>query len=806
MNGKKNEKSYQKGLQEGREQVAKPLAKGLHGLEKEMKVANKQHCDVEEQILDNQYQFETEKKDKSLGIERIITFNDLKEDHDVAIVVGIFRKYCDENGYCENSEEIHNFVKKIGNAERIPVFRESVSYEDIKKAEDRAEASELLFELISFCNSLWGKEYDENIYNRLCKNLTISQNDLECISKNISKNMEIYELSKWTEMLLGQTDRTDNTPDSYDNSGLSGCGEKAQDDAGFDYPLQEDDAKKRDEVIRGIVGKYAEKINGGLEHDAKQWEKILNDSGYSNIALSSVCAMIKSGSKKIVVTTHAVYYVGYVDKKKNWKIKYSDLKEVIYEQKEKVIIFRADEKHTIERKKDYESLVRMFDEIRENGQYTQSDCYIKPQNMERKNRMEYVAIACYIIKKAKCDDFEVFRLASKYKVEREWEVIVNLISDDKGYEAYLKDLMESQELIYSQKTVAVSLITEVCRSYMCAQDSYELSGSIYRCFDNLKPFLKDNIDKDDSNKALSATIEAARKEKEFLDNKVSLAEYRKAIENVAAIVGAAGIFGVAYAFAWGPLLMVFMSFAPGIGQIAAAAVAGGLLIKQVVKKAGDKKDEETSMKQTITFTYACEYAYAQHASEQIGDYETARKLKENRKNLLKKTNISFSVRVPNEEDDIFTQIRELFVNGLKECNSWESYSQISEETMRILKNVWEDVAVEYGIRFSEEDTIGIYKEKSWKDDYNYMKDNHLCRCIVFCKEGLLYKNYEDQALYVRYIDFDCVKMNDTYPSIALFYQPKGLGLVLGNEYDLPIIYEMLSKIFDIVKDGCTTYS
>lgn len=54
-----------------------------------------------------------------------------------------------------------------------------------------------------------------------------------------------------------------------------------------------------------------------------------------------------------------------------------------------------------------------------------------------------------------------------------------------------------------------------------------------------------------------------------------------------------------------------MSFMPGIGQIAAAAVAGGLLIKKALNKTTEKKEKAIDLKKQKIYAYACEYAYAQ---------------------------------------------------------------------------------------------------------------------------------------------------------------------------------------------------
>ena len=115
MNGRQKEAL----LQQGREQVAKPLEEKVREIGNTVKDwGDKATSDIEF-VLDAVGEFVTEYKDDSLGIERMTTFADLTEDHDVTIVLGIFRKYCEENGYCRNSEEIHNFIKKIGDAERI---------------------------------------------------------------------------------------------------------------------------------------------------------------------------------------------------------------------------------------------------------------------------------------------------------------------------------------------------------------------------------------------------------------------------------------------------------------------------------------------------------------------------------------------------------------------------------------------------------------------------------------------------------------------------------------------------------------
>ena len=812
MNGRQKEAL----LQQGREQVAKPLEEKVREIGNTVKDwGDKATSDIEF-VLDTVGEFVTEYKDDSLGIERMTTFADLTEDHDVTIVLGIFRKYCEENGYCRNSEEIHNFIKKIGDAERIVSFRKGVSYEDIKKAEDKVETSKLLFELISLYNFFSENMYNEDIYNKICKNLTISQSDLDDIRGYISENVGNYELSKWEELLLGQTDKTDDVPYSHDNRDLLDSDEKVQyqgrvetirvDSVDSGKTLQKDSAKMMDSDIREIVNKYADKISGNLKRDNKEWEKILADSGYNNIAMPSVCAIFKSGQKKMIVTTCAVYYTGYTDKDKNWTIRYSDLKEVKINLKEKTLSFQSDKEYTINWKKDFGNLAEMLGEIQEKDQYPQSDRYIVIQNMGRINRIRYVAVAYYIMKKSQCDDCEIFRLASKYKVEEDWGVIVNLISNDEGYKKTIQELMASQELMYSQKMVAISLIADVCGSYLYAKDEYNLSISIKRSFGELEAYLKCDNSKNDSNEIILSTIEVSTKEKELLENKIPFAEYAKTIENFSAIVGAAGIFGIAYAFAWGPLWLVFMSFMPGIGQIAAAAVAGGLLIKKALNKTTEKKEKAIDLKKQKIYAYACEYAYAQKACERIGNYETAKKLKENRKRMFKKADISFSVRVPNVENDLIVQIRELLVNELEGHSSWETYLQLSEKTLLLLKDIFRDVAEGNGICFSEKDIVGIYKEKSWDDDYTYMKNSLSCKCIVFCREGLLFK-YIDEARYVRYVDIESVNtVGDDLQCVSLWIQPKELAFVFGSDYDLSVIYKIFSKLFDIVKDGCTVYS
>lgn len=814
MNGRKKEEL----LQQGREQVAQPAGKKVREIGNQLENYYEKDATNHENTLNMMGKLGNEFKDNSLGIERMTTFADLTEDHDVAIVLGIFRKYCEENDYYGNSEEIRDFVKKIGNAERIASFRKTVSYEDIKKAEDKAEASKLLIELISVCNSLARNMYNEDIYNKICKNLTISESDLECTRKYISENMGNYELSKWEKMLLGQTEKTDDVPDSRDNGGLSDSDENVQDQGRIGgvctdsidptRSLQKDVAKITDSDIREIVNKYADKICGNLKRDNKEWEKLFTDSGYNNIAMPSVCAIFKSGMKKMIVTTCAVYYTGYTDKNKNWTIRYADLKEVKFYQKEKALSLQSDEKYTINWKKDFENLAEMFDEIREKGQYPQSDRYIVLQNMKRINRIRYVAVTYYIMKKSQCDDFEIFRIASKYKVEEDWEVIVNLISDDESYKKTIQELMTSQELMYSQKTVAISLITDVCGSYLYAEDDYGVSMPIKRSFDELETYLKCDNNKNDSKEIISLTIEASIKEKELLENRITFAEYAKTIENLSAIVGAVGIFGVAYTFAWGPLWMVFMSFMPGIGQIVAAAVAGGLLIKKTMDKKVKDKVKDADLKKQKIYAYACEYAYAQKACERIGNYETARKLKENRKRLFEKADISFSVLVPNTENDLIVRIYESLVNGLEGHSSWESYSQLSEKTILLLKDILGDLAEGNGIHFSEKDIVGIYKEKSWDDDYAYMKNSLSLKCIVFCRKGLLFK-YIDKARYVRYVDIESVKTyyGDDLQDISLWIQPEELVFVLNSyDYEIPVIYETFLKLLDIVKEECTVYS
>lgn len=186
----------------------------------------------------------------------------------------------------------------------------------------------------------------------------------------ISENVGNYELSKWEELLLGQTDKTDDVPYSHDNRDLLDSDEKVQyqgrvetirvDSVDSGKTLQKDSAKMMDSDIREIVNKYADKISGNLKRDNKEWEKILADSGYNNIAMPSVCAIFKSGQKKMIVTTCAVYYTGYTDKDKNWTIRYSDLKEVKINLKEKTLSFQSDKEYTINWKKTLETWQRCW--------------------------------------------------------------------------------------------------------------------------------------------------------------------------------------------------------------------------------------------------------------------------------------------------------------------------------------------------------------------------------------------------------------------------------------------------------------
>ncbi len=350
MNGKKEEKL----IQSGREQVAKPVAKKIRQIGNELENYVERTANDSELVLDIVYESVAEKKDESLGIERMTTFADLEEDHDVAIVLGIFRKYCNENGYYENSEEIFDFVKKIGAAERIASYRVTVSYGDIEKAEDKDKASEVLFELISLCNSLFG--YNEDIYNEICKNLIISQNDLESIRKYINGNVKNYELSKWAEMLLGQTDRTDNIPDAHDSSGLLDSDGNAQcqresenfksssannaNDGTNESNSEENYSTIREmisEIVGGMMKQNKKDVNNKNENNKKIILPIKNNKNEDNekiysfiqkynshIAFDAAIEYVKLSNAEILFTTCGMN-VAFKGQKGLTNIKYADI-------------------------------------------------------------------------------------------------------------------------------------------------------------------------------------------------------------------------------------------------------------------------------------------------------------------------------------------------------------------------------------------------------------------------------------------------------------------------------------------------
>ncbi len=84
MNGRQKEEL----LQQGREQVAKPLAEKFREIGNTVKDWSDKATSNIEHVQDMVGEVVTEYKDDSLGIERMTTFADLEEDHDVTNVYG----------------------------------------------------------------------------------------------------------------------------------------------------------------------------------------------------------------------------------------------------------------------------------------------------------------------------------------------------------------------------------------------------------------------------------------------------------------------------------------------------------------------------------------------------------------------------------------------------------------------------------------------------------------------------------------------------------------------------------------------
>lgn len=334
MNSRKKEEL----LQQGREQVAKPSAEKFREVGNELENYLEKDASNHENTLDMMSELGTEIKDDSLGIKRMTTFADLTEDHDVAIVLGIFRKYCEENDYCGNSEEICDFVKKIGNAERIASFWKIVSYEDIEKAEDKLEVSRLLFELISVCNSLSGNSYDKDIYKDICEKLNLSQKQMNFIGEWISQNFKNYETSKWAELLLGLTDKIDNIPESYGDSGLSDSGENAKAQANYETNelCQKEDYSDIKKLVRdGVAIIIQQKENGILGWIGKKTEEketlsrrekvfLFIRKHNSRIAFDAAVEYLQLQKGEILFTTSGIHVVSR-DAKEVKHVKYADI-------------------------------------------------------------------------------------------------------------------------------------------------------------------------------------------------------------------------------------------------------------------------------------------------------------------------------------------------------------------------------------------------------------------------------------------------------------------------------------------------
>lgn len=334
MNGRKKEEL----LQQGREQVAQPVVKKMREIGNQWENYHEKDASNHENTLNMMGKLGTEFKDDSLGIERMTTFTDLTEDHDVAIVLGIFRKYCEENDYCGNSEEIRDFVKKIGNAERIASFWEIVSYEDVEQAEDKLEVSRLLFELISVCNSLSGNSYDKDIYKDICEKLNLSQRQMNFIGEWISLNFKNYETSKWAELLLGLIDKIDNVPDSYGDSGLSDSGENAKAQANYETSelCQKEDYSDIKKLVRdGVEIIMQQKENGILGWIGKKTEEketlsrrekvfLFIRKHNSRIAFDAAVEYLQLQKGEILFTTSGIHVV-FKDAKEVKHVKYADI-------------------------------------------------------------------------------------------------------------------------------------------------------------------------------------------------------------------------------------------------------------------------------------------------------------------------------------------------------------------------------------------------------------------------------------------------------------------------------------------------
>ena len=102
----------------------------------------------------------------------------------------------DDNGVIPNIANLNGF-DKISAA----VVRQSMHF-----ASDKYCTEGLPIPLLSTINPQRAQELIEKGWNsqelKFCKNLTISQSDLECIRKYISENIGNYEVSKCGEMLL----------------------------------------------------------------------------------------------------------------------------------------------------------------------------------------------------------------------------------------------------------------------------------------------------------------------------------------------------------------------------------------------------------------------------------------------------------------------------------------------------------------------------------------------------------------------------------------------------------------------------
>lgn len=599
--------------------------------------------------------------------------------------------------------------------------------------------------------------------------LSVSEEDKKNINTSVEKEVKNYTL----EVLVK---KYNDLEDEFDLSGFE------TEEISIEPEIS--DSSISDEKVT-CLGKIKDSINKFVK-TGKIGKSIIKKSGDAEKEIAkllptvlpkTVAAITKVKNGNLVFTVFAMYYV---EKEYISQIKYSDISE------EKISIdfdtgtfsFQNNDDKKVKicnEKIDAKTLQKLLCGLQTIGEFPNSDTAVPIKEMSEESRTSYLKLVYYVVNASKYKkDYEIYKKAYEYNISKNWEVIRNAIVCDKQFESELK-YWESGIQYPSEETVEVQMIIDICKILQYTADSNYIPVTVEKYFEKICGFKKEKE---------NSIIKLALSEKELIEKRITFEVYKKILEGFAVSLGGIGISVAAYSSIFAMFCTIsWFNFIPGVGTLLSAGIIGGKVIKDVFDKNKNKKFNSEELRNRLFKDQYENYENAIRDAKERDYSEIAEKLNNAKNVLCNKANLTYNVKVIENDDKVYDKIRDIVIKCIGGSENYgKLFSKLSDKEKRKLLS---DMIVP-GITEKAEDAIAYYNVKQVS-----IFIGSYCG-IFFVKRGIYFKeNPSSNIIYIPYVDMKYVtehitsldistKSGKTIKCKGILFTRNGLPLLLNE--------------------------